>query len=219
MKIFTQESAVQEVLESMETNLVKNASAEQQVETSHRYHAMELLGEAAELYESAGNIEKAAKLTDLMIRLSKDAQERDTSIVKKIAKIDSSIQKMQEVYESSDKDIDRYVLSSTANKITSILSRVIKTSSDINETLDILKNSYASTPKTLSVLDEVIKVADGTMAIVLDKPKSDDKKDSEGEDLVEVLKHFGFEGSDLDGLKADDSESNAEQEYEEYWEK
>ena len=59
---------------------------------------MERLAEAAGLFEKAGNIEKAAELTDLINSLSNNGKSRDQAIKSKIASLESAVNKLQSVY-------------------------------------------------------------------------------------------------------------------------
>jgi len=228
MKIFTQESVIEEVASGMESNLVKNAFAEQQVETSHRYHALERLAEAAGLFEKAGNIEKAAQLTDLINSLSNNGKSRDQAIKNKIASLESVVNKLQKVYDSESSETDRYLLNATANKITGLLANVTSTTSDILQSVANLKRGYEATPKTLEIIAAAVDVANGTLSVVAEQVQEDaqpakDKKKKKDTDLVEVLKHFGFGldgGSDCDSGDCGDKAmmTDDESEEQEYWE-
>lgn len=193
MKIFTQESVIEEVASSMESNLVKNANSIQHVETSHRYQALERLAEAAGLFEKAGNIEKAAQLTDLIDSLSNTGKSRDQAIKSKITSLESAVQKLQYAYDIDTNMTDRYLLDATANKITGILANVTSTTSDIMQTVANLKSGYDATPKTLEAISSAVDVANGTLVVVAEtsglKPIFDEKQPVQEEDgLKQVFK-------------------------------
>lgn len=160
----------------MEQNLYKNAHAMEQAETTQFVQALELLSEAARLYESSGNIKKAEELTDIIEILSLKETNRDLEIKASIASLEDSIGKMGSLMEDDIDDITGHFLSSADIKIRAALAHVSETSGNIHETVEILKNTYQATPKVVAAVSGAAEIARGTLSAI--SKSADSKKKS-----------------------------------------
>lgn len=163
MKFFTEIKA-EDIMNEMQENLVKNASPS---EFAFKERAISLLIEAAEIYESANNDEKALELTQLVAKVANLSDERAIEINAKITELEDGINSLSE-FEPDE--INSHFLRLANKKISDKLSTLSNTQ-DIKTSLNKIKESYIPNNTTLKAISESLEIANGTIGAV-DKKKA-----------------------------------------------
>jgi len=172
VKIFTENTvSAEEVLQNMQTNLIKNASSNEQSESIRFVQALQNLSEAAELFEKSGNYKKANEITTLMSSLVNFNKKNDIKIRNKIEMLDGFVDSLMSNI-SLKNSFNSHYHNAAINKIASILSLKIQGEcledkySEIKNGIYKIKETYSSTPKTLSLISNAANVAKSVLKVV-----------------------------------------------------